>query len=51
MSTMPHPEAFIHCGEGFFAPDGTIARADTRAFLADWMACFLEWVRHHARPR
>jgi len=51
MPTMPHPEAFIQCAEGFFTPEGAIARADTRVFLAEWMACFLEWVQHHARPR
>jgi chromate reductase len=51
MPTMPLPEAFIHCGEGFFTPQGTIANPDTAAFLANWMACFLEWTRQHARLR
>jgi len=51
MPTMPVPEAFIHCVEGFFTPEGTIAREDTRAFLADWMECFLAWAQQHARPR
>ncbi len=51
MLTMPQPEGFIRAGEDFFAADGSIANGETRAFLAEWMACFLQWVRQQAAAR
>jgi chromate reductase, NAD(P)H dehydrogenase (quinone) len=48
MPTMAQPDAFICAGEGFFTPDGAIANPQMHAFLAEWMGCFLNWVRQHA---
>lgn len=46
---MPQPEAFLQAKEGFFAVDGSIVDATTRAFLTTWMAAFTAWVRTHPR--
>jgi len=48
--TMPQPDAFLQSGPGFFADDGGIANAGTRDFLAQWVACYVQWVRKFAAP-
>ena len=44
MPTLGQPEVFIHVKDGMFGADGTIADADTRAFLQQWMDAYVAWV-------
>lgn len=46
--TLGQPEAFIHVKDGFFDEGGRIARADSRAFLQDWMNNYVSWIKKHA---
>lgn len=46
--TLGQPEVFLQYQPGFFAPDGGIAKDDTKQFLQKFMDRYVEWVRHHA---
>jgi chromate reductase len=47
MPTLGQPEVFIHVTDGFFDPNGDIARPDTRRFLQGWMDAYVAWVKKH----
>lgn len=46
--TLGQPEAFIHVKDGLFDEGGTIANAESKAFLQDWMNRYAAWVKQHA---
>lgn len=44
MPTLQQPEAYIGHADGLFAPDGTLAQAQTADFLSGIMSSFASWV-------
>ena len=50
MPTLGQPEIFLQVREGMFA-NGTIAKADTRAFLQSWVDAYSAWVNMFAASR
>jgi chromate reductase len=48
MPTLSQPEAFIQVKDGFFDPEGAIARPETKQFLQGWMDRFASWVKQFA---
>jgi chromate reductase len=46
--TLGQPEVFLHVTDAFFAEDGSIADASTKAFLQTWMDRYVSWVKAHS---
>ncbi|MBC7514201.1 MAG: NAD(P)H-dependent oxidoreductase [Herminiimonas sp.] len=47
MPTLGQPEAYIQAKDGLFDAAGDIGEG-SKAFMADWMNRYMEWVKRHA---